>query len=326
MLKEYIKRDKYYLIFLVVVIVICNIKLPYYVSAPGGTIDIGDRIEYDEGVDYKGSLNMLYVRQYVANVPIYLMSYVLPDWDLEDISRNQISSDESAKEIDLRNKIMLDNSINNAIYVAYTASDKKVEVEEMEFMVVGTTISNGLEIGDELLEINGKDITDFNMIKDMINSHNIGDKLKVKIEREDREQEVSVEIKEMDGAKGLGVVIVTDYDLEFSPDIELKFKKSESGPSGGLMMALSIYSAISGEDILKGRDIAGTGTINMDGEVGEIDGIKYKIIGAVRDKMDVILVPSGNYEEALKVVKEKEFDIELVKVDTFEDAIEYLIK
>lgn len=325
MIREYIKRDKYYLLFLVIIIVISSIKLPYYVSAPGGTIDINDRIVYENETDYEGSLNMLYVRQYIANIPIYLMSYVLPDWDLESISQNQIS-DENAEEIDLRNKIMLDNSINNAIYVAYTEANKEVMIKNMKFIVVGTTISNGLEIGDELLEINNNTITDFNMIKNNIDNHNIGDKLRFKIKRKDEEKEVKVEIKEMNETKGLGVVIVSNYDLKFKPDIELKFKKSESGPSGGLMMALSIYSAVSGEDILKGRNIAGTGTIDMNGRVGEIDGIKYKIIGAVKNKMDVILVPSANYKEAKKVIKEKEFDIKLVKVDTFSDAIKYLSK
>ena len=32
-------------------------------------------------------------------------------------------------------------------------------------------------------------------------------------------------------------------------------------------MALSIYNAISDEDIIKGRNIAGTGTIDIDGNV-----------------------------------------------------------
>ena len=91
-------------------------------------------------------------------------------------------------------------------------------------------------------------------------------------------------------------------------------------------MALSIYSAISGEDILKGRNIAGTGTIDINGNVGEIDGIKYKIMGAVKNDMDVVLVPSANYEEAKKVVEEKNYDIELVSISTFTDAIEYLSK
>ncbi len=42
------------------------------------------------------------------------------------------------------------------------------------------------------------------------------------------------------------------------------------------MLTLTIYNAISGEDLIKGRNIAGTGTINLDGTVGEIDGVKYK--------------------------------------------------
>lgn len=90
------------------------------------------------------------------------------------------------------------------------------------------------------------------------------------------------------------------------------------------MMSLSIYSAISGEDILKGRNIAGTGTIDMEGNVGEIGGIKYKVMGAVKNKMDIILVPSANYKEAMKVKKEKKYKIKIVEVKTFQDAIKYL--
>ena len=89
-------------------------------------------------------------------------------------------------------------------------------------------------------------------------------------------------------------------------------------------MSLSIYSAISGEDILKGRNIAGTGTIDMEGNVGEIGGIKYKVMGAVKNKMDIILVPSANYKEAMKVKKEKNYKIKIVEVKTFQDAIKYL--
>ena len=90
------------------------------------------------------------------------------------------------------------------------------------------------------------------------------------------------------------------------------------------MMSLSIYSAISGEDILKGRNIAGTGTIDIEGNVGEIGGIKYKVMGAVKNKMDIILVPSANYKEAMKVKKEKNYKIKIVEVKTFQDAIKYL--
>ena len=313
----------FYLLFLLIVVVVSNYRLPYYVSAPGGIIDISDRIEMDEKEEYDGSLNMLYVTQYEATVPLYLMSFILKDWDLESIKDNQISN-ENHKEIDIRNKIMLNNSVNNAIYVAYTASGKDIKVKNNRTFIVGTLSDMDLKIGDEVISVNDKKIDDFNVLKNVIDSSKIGDNLEFKVIRDNKEKDVTVEVKEIDDAKALGIVITNNFDYEIDPEIELKFNKSESGSSGGLMMALSIYSAISGEDLLKGRDIAGTGTIDINGNVGEIGGIKYKIIGAVNNGMDVVLVPSNNYEEAKKVVSENDYDIEIVEISTFNDAIEYL--
>ena len=121
-------------------------------------------------------------------------------------------------------------------------------------------------------------------------------------------------------------MIITNYEYETEDDLDIAFKSGEGGSSGGLVLSLGIYSQITGIDILKGRNIAGTGTIDIDGNVGEIDGIKYKIAGAVKNKMDVILVSPYNYEEAKKVIKDNNYKIELVKVSTFKEAVEYLTK
>ena len=325
MMKKFIKENKFYLITMIIIMILFNVRLPYYINTPGGTIDIGNRIECEGFDGYNGSLNMLYVTEYVATIPTYLMSYVIKDWDIENIEESQISN-ETPEEIEERNKIMLDNSIQNAIYVAYEAAGKKIEIDNKKSYVVGILADNGLEIGDELIQLNGRDITDVSMVKDVIEEHEIGDSLTFQIIRNDKKKEVVVPIKEVEEQKGIGVVIVTNYEYDVEPEVELKFKASESGSSGGLMMALSIYSAISDEDILKGRNVAGTGTIDSVGNVGEIAGIKYKIIGAVNDGMDVVLVPSANYQEAKELVKERNYDIEVVEVKTFDDAITYLSK
>ena len=267
---------------------------------------------------------MLYVTEYVASIPFYLLSYVIPDWDLESITESQVSSNESIEQINIRNKVMLENSINNAKYVAYKAANKKVEIENMKYIVVGVTEENNLQIGDEILEVENHSIENLESIRTEINKKNKNDQIHFKIKRNGKEINVKSTIKEKDGKKELGVVILTNYSLKIDPQIKLKFKSSESGASGGLMMSLSIYSAISGEDILKGRNIAGTGTIDIEGNVGEIGGIKYKVMGAVKNKMDIILVPSANYKEAMKVKKEKNYKIKIVEVKTFQDAIKYL--
>ena len=76
--------------------------------------------------------------------------------------------------------------------------------------------------------------------------------------------------------------------------------------------------------ITKGKIIAGTGTIDDVGNIGVIGGVKYKLMGAVKNDADVFLVPSGNYEEAMEVKKEKGYNIDIVSVENFSDAVAYL--
>ena len=323
--KKLLKENLFFIISIIVITLLYYIKLPYYVNAPGGTININNRIVYDGKSEYNGSLNMLYVTEYVATIPTYLVSYILPDWDLESIDNSRISN-ESPKEIDFRNKIMLDNSINNAMFVAYKEAGKEINVISKRTVVIGTMFDNGLKIGDEILEVNGKEVENISTVKEVINESNIGDIIHFKIKRKSKDRDIDIKIKEYNHEKVIGVVIVTNYEYETSPVIKMRFRKKESGASGGMMMALSIYCTLSGEDLLKGRNVAGTGTIENDGTIGEISGIKYKIIGAYRKHMDIVLVPSGNYKEAIKVVKKKKYNMKVVKINTLRDAIDYLKK
>ena len=324
-MREIIKENKRTIIILLIIYILFQIRLPFYVNAPGGTININNRIKYKDKVKYNGSLNMLYVTEYIATPPTYLLSYIIKDWDLEDIGESKISN-ETPEEIEYRNKIMLENSINNAKYIAYKEAGKEIIVSSQKNVVIGTTLNNGLKIGDEILELNNQKVKDTNMLKEFIASHNVGDKLSLKIKRNNKILTKEIEIKEQGNNKIIGVFVVTNYTYKTKPEIEIKFKKSESGSSGGLMMALSIYCAIEEEDLLKGRRIAGTGTMEEDGSVGEIAGIKYKIIGAHKNKMDVVLVPSGNYKEAKKIVEERNYKMKVVEVKNFKDAINYLKK
>ena len=59
----------------------------------------------------------------------------------------------------------------------------------------------------------------------------------------------------------------------------------------------------------------------------KIDGVKYKVMGAVKDKADIFLVPAGsNYKEAIKTKKEKKYKIKIIKVKTLDEAISKLKK
>ena len=106
---------------------------------------------------------------------------------------------------------------------------------------------------------------------------------------------------------------------EISMEEEQKFKDFLMGIGDSIVV-------VADEDIIKDRKIAGTGTISYDGTVGEIDGIKYKIMGAAKDNAKIVFVPTANYEEAIMTKNKYKYDLEIVRVDNFKEAIEYLKK
>ncbi len=320
-MKKFLKENLKFIIFMIILITVVNIELPYYIEAPGGTINLTKRI--DDNYDKEnGSLNMLYVTEYKGNIVTVLLSKIIKSWDLYEISEQQIS-DEDAKDIYIRNKVMLENSIQNATFVAYNYADKTIEIKDTQNIVIATTKENGIEIGDIINSIDEIPIENSSTIKNYIENLSKGDTVTLNIIRDGKEKQVNITLDE---DKVIGVMIITNYVYETEDEIDIDFKNGEGGSSGGLILSLGIYSKITGIDLLKGRNIAGTGTIDIDGNVGEIDGIKYKIAGAVKNNMDVVLVSPYNYEEAKKVIDENNYKIELVCVKTFEEAIEYLTK
>ena len=93
------------------------------------------------------------------------------------------------------------------------------------------------------------------------------------------------------------------------------------GPSAGMMMALNVYNLLTESDITNGEKIAGTGTIEIDGSVGPVGGVKQKVIAAKRANASLILVPTANFLEASVYSDENTF---IVAVDSFEEALDVI--
>lgn len=322
-IKRFIKENYRFLLLMILIVLFFNIRLPYYIMAPGGTINITDRVVMEDyKKDNNGSINMLYVSEY-EGTPASILMAKLRNYDIESNKERQISN-ESVKEINRRNTIMRDNSLDIATMVAYRESGKEITIKEKKNIVIARTLDNGLEVGDIILSVDGMSCDDVSEIKKVINRKEEGEYVTFKILRNNKEKEIKSKIVLSENTKVVGVVIITEYDYDISPKIDIKFKNSESGSSGGLMLTLTIYNAINDEDIIKNRKIAGTGTISSDGTVGEIDGVKYKIMGAAREKVDVVFVPTANYEEAVMVNNKYKYNLNIIRVDSFKETIEYL--
>lgn len=322
-IKEILKENYKFIIVLTILLLLMNIHLPYYAMAPGGTINITDRVVMDNyAKDSKGGVYMLYVSEYEITPITYILAK-LSSWQIEKEQTRKISN-ETTNEIKEREKIMRDSSLDIATMVAYQSANKKIEIKDKKNIVIATTKDNNLLVGDIITKVDNTKVSDIKEIQNIIKAKNIDDEIKLTIIRNNKEKEITTKVSKEGNTKAIGVIITTEYDYDIDPQIDIKFKSTERGASGGLMLTLTIYNAITDEDIIKGRNIAGTGTISSDGQVGEIDGIKYKIMGAAKNKMDIVFVPSANYEEAIKTKEKYNYKLNIIKVDNFSEVINYL--
>lgn len=109
-------------------------------------------------------------------------------------------------------------------------------------------------------------------------------------------------------------------------DVDVTLKLTDvGGPSAGLLLSLGIIDKLEGDgsggDLTGGKVIAGTGTIDADGEVGAVGGVPLKTQAARRDGASVFLVPKAECGQAEAELPE---GLRLVPVTTLKGAVDAL--
>lgn len=322
-----IKTNYIFYIVLLVILLLNVIKLNYYVFAPGSLTPLENRILIKDSYPEKGSFNLTYVTSRNGTLLNVLMSYIIPDWDLVDVSELRAEG-ESDKTATKRGQISLEQTSYDAIVAAFAAAGKEYEIKSLDLVVtyIYDMAESDLKVGDVVKKINGIDVPNTESLHAEVDKYKANDEINITVERDGKTKECKAVLKDSHGKPIIGIIISELKEVVTNPEVDYVFKKTESGSSRGLMCALEIYNKITEFDLTKGRTIAGTGVIYEDGSVGEIDGIKYKIIGAVKEKADIFIVPEKNYEEAEKIVKKNNYKIKLIKATNLNDVIEELKK
>ena len=111
--------------------------------------------------------------------------------------------------------------------------------------------------------------------------------------------------------------------LENRPSYEFPFDVAidsgdVGGPSAGLAFTLAILDRITPGDLTGGARVAVTGTIELDGTVGPVGGVKQKTEAAVSEGAVLFLVPSDEYDEAVEAADGR---IEIRRADSLDQAL-----
>jgi len=322
------KSRKAVMVFLIALMPIGLIKTEYYFMSPGPPyqweIDYGNNDNYT----FEGNLYQLTVRRDEANVFVYLWSLINESYDLyprEVILPDGVTPQELS-EISIQN---MRTSENVAIAVALKNIGYEIESKGDGVAVVGlledSPVKDKLKKGDLINSINNTDIYSATEFISSLRTYSIGETVSIGLLREIDDVKEQIYIKttliehvEYEGEPMVGFLATTvneRFDFPFEIDIKTG---NVGGPSAGLMMALNVYNNLIPEDITNSKIIAGTGTIEIDGSVGPVGGIKQKIIAAKRAGAELILVPVANFEEAQPFETDK---TAIVAVNSFDEAL-----
>ena len=330
-MKEFLK--KYWLVLLIAsiinipILVLCCVRTDKTVTLKGDTSIIEKFVEIDNDYIEEGSFSSIYVISFDHST--IFQNMILKDSkvnDVDDMYEGYLHF--NSKELSEMSKIQHDSSINYALICAYKEAMKVnpniiFEYEFECYKVAYYGIDSEFRIGDKIVGVNNvyaKD--DFETFKDLFNTaaktlDGSYEYIVIRDKEEYRFKNTQLNMK---------ISGYSTYDINdgTSPSFTIK-KTNVGGSSGGLLQTLAIYNSLVEEDITKGLKIAGTGTIDGNGKVGAIGGIKQKIHTANDDNMDIFLCPEENYQDALEAYNTiKKPKMKLYMVKTFNDALEVL--
>lgn len=324
-----------YLIVAIFIVTSAFFYLPYYITKPGMAKELEPIINVSGGDKEEGSFMLTTVRMGRANI----YSYLLAKWNkYQEIypEASIRSEDETDEEYNVRQLHLMDNSKNHAIKVAYEKAGKDVSYQYLGVYVLDVhedmPASSVLQAGDQIIQVDNLHFKSSQQFINYIASKKKGDQVRIVYKREGTEKKAIIALqafKEHPNQVGLGITLDDYTRVITSPKVTIDSEQI-GGPSAGLMFSLEIYNQLTDGDLTKGYQIAGTGTIDEDGNVGPIGGIEQKIVAADQSGADIFFAPNeggatkSNYHDALVVAKDIHSNMKIVPVDRFEDAVAYL--
>ncbi len=314
---------------LVIIGILALFPSNYYIISPGMAKSLAPMIEVESKTyPQTGEIMLTAVSMKNASLLEYLYVQIIRP-DLVDLqSKDMLPPGMSMQEyFDLMQKVMQESQMK-AKAVALQAAGYEAKITgqgaKIRKVLAESNAQGKLQAGDVIVAVDGEPVELLTEVIDKVRDRKIGDKVEVTVARNDQQKTYTIQtkaIKEDTGKPSIGVLITSyqrKYDFPFKIEIDAG---KIGGPSAGSMFALEIYNRLTEEDLTKGQKIAGTGTIDLTGQVGEIDGVKQKIVAAQKSGVQVFFVPQDNFAEAKEL---EEVKVKLVPVAEFQDIINYL--
>lgn len=191
--------------------------------------------------------------------------------------------------------------------------------------VTADAATDELAVGDVVTAVDGDPVREAVEVVEAVASRAPGDRVTLQVDAADgapRDVVVTLGVSPDDAGRAyIGVLLSTELELPVDVAIDAGVV---GGPSAGLMFALAVIELLEAEDLTGGAVVAGTGTIDVEGRVGPVGGVRQKVVG-VTDReggaapATVFLVPRENLPDVHRAPVSS--NVTVVPVDDLTDAL-----
>jgi Lon-like protease len=183
-----------------------------------------------------------------------------------------------------------------------------------------------LNPGDTLLELDGTPLKVVDDLSAILAKHKPGDKVEITYERDGEQASGEVELIAAPDEPQRTIIGFQPSDtatVSLPDDVSITIDtESIGGPSAGLAFTLTMIDQLSEGDLLGGKRVAVTGTININAQVGPIGGLSSKASAVLQSGAKYFLVPTAQGPDDIAKAREVVGDgVEIIPVATLDEAL-----
>lgn len=309
------------------------IPSPFVILAPGTPQNVlGEAIKISGTKTYPTTGKLSVTSVMVTDPDSYITGFdILYGWidnQRAVLPRQEVYPDgETAAEAVKQGAAEMNGSQINATaaalsYLGYKSASKLAVVDVNK----ESKAQNVILVNDQVLTIDDRKFENTTELLQFLDNKKPGDYVTVKVNRKGVELTKKIALSSRDdGSAFIGINIQEQFVFPF--DVKIKLEET-GGPSGGLIFAIGVVDKLTAEDLIRSRNIAGTGTITTTGNVGPIGGIAEKIIGARDFGVEIFFTPIENCQDISNIEAlgqgKGEKAMKIVPVATLAEAIAVL--
>ena len=296
---------------------------------PGAALATSERIDAD-GIDVFDPEGEILVLTVSIDNDLTVVDWIRSSVDdsIELRSRESVFGDRSNQEQRDYNRYLMSSAKDTATIVAL--EHLGLHAADFTGVLFLDTVEGGpadglLEATDVILSIDGAPVTTVDALRAVLADLTPGSTATITVEDSEtdeyRDVELTLGTHPDSGGAFIGVSGVTER-VERSPlpfDIDISFG-NVGGPSAGLAFTLVVLDVLTPGELTGGKRIAVTGSIELDGSVGDVGGVAQKSVAARDAGAEIIIVPAALVDEARSGAGE----VPVVGVGHLDDALQAL--